>query len=69
MYIRLVQSKRATFGKWPDWSYGYCHVAESLSFPTVHHSSPKSDFQGRYNGSCEAGATSLYGFLVHEKNS
>ena len=31
-YIRLVQTKRATNGKRPDWSYWYCCVAENVSY-------------------------------------
>ena len=41
--IRLVQSNNATFGNWPDWSYWYSVVAESVSFPLVHHTLSKSE--------------------------
>ena len=44
IYIRLVQSNNATFGKWPDWSYCHSVVAETLSFPTVYHTLSKSGF-------------------------
>ena len=55
IYIRLVQSKCATFGKWPDWSYGHGQLGEIFSFKLIYNTWHKSEFQARYNGFCKGG--------------
>ena len=40
-YIRPVQTKSATFGKWPGQSYCHSWKADTLSFPKIYYTLTK----------------------------